>query len=508
MFKVPIIPPDLRHEETIIQAAHALDCLQTTIVAIFGRIDKRIEKNNAKVKELLARIDKSQAKINSLQGTRKAIRIYAPARFPATNIFKDLHVTFNEEETFVHKPRARYQVESKLDINLPAISEKLIFFHVRCQNNEKQTLESSLAKDRNSIKQNQDMGSMPTDLRSTSSILLFNTDISVYNLQDRDNEQLLDARRRTKLIKNKRQHGYYQPVLTKQMLEPAPHSLIHRRNDMLTPSGGLKYTPKLSEAPELNLPLDLPDLPGIADDLRFDSPEAKQKIAPSLAFVVENLPELTDLLNDSEKNKDSAEKKGTDNMNAVPPPPPPPIPTQQLTTAPPPPPPPPPPTKDVTQSNSRKIINVPQSPPDTRSELMAAIRNAGGVGKARLRPTAAAPLSSNINDIVDNPSVHSSTTKKQSTLRNSQGGDLMADLHNKLLMRRKGISGSKENKSDGTHLKDIDHTQPIGTPSGNPVISRLSALIPPPPVTKNKTRNSATTSEEDDDDSNDNDWVD
>lgn len=68
MFTVPIIPPDLRHEETIIQAAFALDRLQNIITTIFKSIDDRIEKNNNKVGELQNRIKKSQEKIKSLQG--------------------------------------------------------------------------------------------------------------------------------------------------------------------------------------------------------------------------------------------------------------------------------------------------------------------------------------------------------------------------------------------------------------------------------------------------------
>lgn len=55
------------------------------------------------------------------------------------------------------------------------------------------------------------------------------------------------------------------------------------------------------------------------------------------------------------------------------------------------------------------------------------------------------------------------------------------DLHNKLQMRRKGISGARENQEPGN------------------VIDRLSALIPPPPPKMDASTASAT-------DSNDDDW--
>ncbi|KAM7345713.1 WASH complex subunit washout [Cochliomyia hominivorax] len=511
MFKVPIIPTDLRHEETITQAAYALDCLQNTITTIFGRIDKRIEENNNKVQELQERISRSQAKINSLQGTRKAIHIYAPARFPSTSVFKDIPQTFDfdqKQKVIENKSNKEYHIESKLDTNLPSLNEKLIFFHVRDQNNEKLTKENNLSRKRESIKQTQDLGNMPQDLRSVSSTLLFNTDCCVYDLDEGDMDT--DAWRRAKLLRNKRQQQTNnQRNMGKQILEPAPYSLAHRRNEKLTPSGGLKYTPKLSEAPELDLPLDLPDLPGIADDLRYESQEAKQKIAPSLALVVENLPELKELLKENDNNKSyniTAQQSISSDITTIAPPPPPPPPLTTVIQTPAPPPPPPPPALQKTEILANKpTTTISSSTNDTRSELMAAIRKAGGIGKAALRQTAAAPLATHGSDVVDNTRSQNSLNKTNSN-GNSQGGDLMADLHNKLLMRRKGISGTKDDsKNTGT-----SNAYTTNTPSGNPVISRLSALIPPPPVNaKNKSRNTATTSEEEeDDDSNDTDWVD
>lgn len=76
---------------------------------------------------------------------------------------------------------------------------------------------------------------------------------------------------------------------------------------------------------------------------------------------------------------------------------------------------------------------------------MAAIRDAGGIGRAKLRH--ASPAS-------DKPGGSS----KDRWSSASVGGDLMADLHATLSLRRKGIAGS----------------------SVNP-LARLSSMIPPPP---------------------------
>lgn len=91
---------------------------------------------------------------------------------------------------------------------------------------------------------------------------------------------------------------------------------------------------------------------------------------------------------------------------------------------------------------------------DDHSNLMAEIRNAGGVGRAKLRRT-----------VLEEKGNRWSSA--------SVGGDLMADLHAKLALRRKGIAGS-----------------------GATAMERLSSLIPPPPPKPNEAttsdRNSAT----------------
>lgn len=83
---------------------------------------------------------------------------------------------------------------------------------------------------------------------------------------------------------------------------------------------------------------------------------------------------------------------------------------------------------------------------------MAAIRDAGGIGRAKLRP-------------IDK--------KEDRWSSASVGGDLMADLHAKLALRRKGIAGSATG-----------------------ALERMSSAIPPPPPKSSEhyasDRNSAT----------------
>jgi len=129
--------------------------------------------------------------------------------------------------------------------------------------------------------------------------------------------------------------------------------------------------------------------------------------------------------------------------------------------------------KPLSPSPSTPLKMPPPPPPteDPRSELMAAIRNAGGVHGGRLRSQAAAPL-----DVVDNT---------RSKAGSAATGDLMADLHNKLMLRRKGISGS-QNPGEAT--------------AGNPLMQQLSRVIPPPVQPRKGSQSSDDARSEDDED--------
>lgn len=103
---------------------------------------------------------------------------------------------------------------------------------------------------------------------------------------------------------------------------------------------------------------------------------------------------------------------------------------------------------------------------------MEAIRKAGG--KAKLRAAEPQPTSAGGGG---------SSSKQQTSEKAVSGGgggggagNLMDDLHKKLMMRRKGISGTKKPAN---------------------VMDRLSALIPPPELAEAKPSASGEDEEED-----------
>lgn len=103
-------------------------------------------------------------------------------------------------------------------------------------------------------------------------------------------------------------------------------------------------------------------------------------------------------------------------------------------------PPPPPPVQAVPANDST----------DSRASLMDAIRKAGGSQKANLRKT--------------------SQQTESSASKPTSSGDLMADLHSKLMMRRKGISGDKK----------VDQANSSNVGTAETAFARMSSIIPPP----------------------------
>lgn len=198
--------------------------------------------------------------------------------------------------------------------------------------------------------------------------------------------------------------------------------------------------------------MDLPDLPGIANDISFSISE-QELIVPSLARmnIVNELPEVAELI-EAETTKKAQEVKQPEAGRTpapevhvpapppvplnIPPPPPPPIPASFV--------PAPPPIPAETKANQAPQ-KVPQAD-DARSTLMEAIRNAAG--KSKLRTVAAADEQPNF------------PTKKPTP---APAGNLMEDLHKKLAMRRRGIAGAKEAKKEKASI-----------------LHKLSSLIPPP----------------------------
>ena len=68
-YEVPVIPPDLRHEEIIHQACDALMYLDQVANDIFGRVSRCVSENRDRLSQLNSRILVAEAKVNRIKGT-------------------------------------------------------------------------------------------------------------------------------------------------------------------------------------------------------------------------------------------------------------------------------------------------------------------------------------------------------------------------------------------------------------------------------------------------------
>lgn len=430
MFEISLISSDLRHEEAIVQTALTFQLLQETMDAVFSKINARADKNLEKINTLQQRINNANEKVVKLIGSKKSIKIFCPAKFPSSEIFQDIPTTFGAKEEVKSLETLAQPIEISSHTDSPGnIVEKLHLFHVQSAKATSNFLREGL-------------GEIPAHIRSVNSLLLFAGNQNIY--EKYKSMETLASRKNPKAS-----NGTAHESLN-QKLEAAPNSITNRQyssDKSQRQYSGIFYSPGVAEAPKMELPFDLPDLPGVAGDVQFGIMENQTEIDPlDDELAIPPVPVVAVI----------------QEVAFIPPPPPPPMATYSLI----PPPPPPPPAfvqeakDEVVRANS-EVVRAPipkPDVPDARSNLMAAIRSAAGKPKLR----AAADLERR-----DEP-------KKP---KGDKGMDLMTDLHNKLMMRRKGISGAQ--KEEPQSVKD-----------------RLSSLIPPP-----------TKKSSDDDDKSDDEWT-
>ncbi|XP_061494658.1 WASH complex subunit 1-like isoform X2 [Rhineura floridana] len=370
-YSLPLIQPDLRREETIHQIADALQYLQKVSDDIFNRISQRVEASRAQVRAIDERITLAQAKIEKIKGSKKAIKVFSSSKYPAPERLQEYASIFAGAEDPDTQKRQRRKIQSKHRVlDEKTLQEKLKYFPV-----------CVAAKVHQEDDAEEGLGSLPRNVRSLSSLLLFNTTENLYKKY-----VFLDplAGAVTKI-------HVALATDTEEKLFDAPLSITKRGQLDKQVAENYFYVPNLGQVPEIDVPSYLPDLPGIAADLMY-SADLGPGIAPSaLGTAIPELPTF---------NTESAEPLRQDLQEGaappLPPPPPPPPPPEMPASALPPPPPPQAPLLSESQVNQERSSAVSsaavQGPPKEvvnpssgRATLLESIRQAGGIGKAKLR---------------------------------------------------------------------------------------------------------------------------
>ncbi|KAJ6633415.1 WAS protein family like 2 [Pseudolycoriella hygida] len=444
LYDIPVIQPDLRHEETIIQIANAFNALQQVITDVFNKVDERIESNSKVVQDIDMRIERVNKKIEKLSNDYESIDIQSPYDYPAEKAFKNIPMTLTKSNRKAIELDRDYTIESGPDCNISkTYDKKLQFYYVRQSKNSGSSAGSVSSKETYTPLKS-GLGSVPSYLDSINALLLFNNSENVFDSKTQKNLRRMEK----STIK------YYDPVLSDGPgdIEKAPESITTRQLLNMRIRKHLFMATQWNDDEQIDIPIMLPNVSGIRD-------KKKKKITKSSE---DKLPENT---NDEPK---SAETKAvlphdggiqnTKKQDTVD------ISSSVVDSAPAPPPVPPPvePSEVVTPKAPPPKLN---SNTQDRSMLMEAIRQAGGAQKMKKK------INTEQRDDSGN------TEKKKQPVAFSSGG-LMDDLHKKLALRRKGISGNKD----------------LG--QGSNVMEGISAMIPPPPP---KQSDSSSESESNDD---------
>ena len=166
----PLIQPDLRREEAIQQVADALQYLQKVSGDIFSRISQRVELSRSQLQAIGERVSLAQAKIEKIKGSKKAIKVFSSAKYPAPERLQEYGSIFMGAQDPGLQRRPRHRIQSKhRPLDERALQEKLKFFPV-CVNTKPEPEDEA----------KEGLGGLPSNISSVSSLLLFNTTENLY----------------------------------------------------------------------------------------------------------------------------------------------------------------------------------------------------------------------------------------------------------------------------------------------------------------------------------------
>ena len=448
-YNVPLILPDLRREESIVQITDALRYLDAVSSDILNKISNRVAEEREKLVAINNRINVAQAKVDRLRNaTSKATTVFSPPKYPAPGNLVPYQSVFSDVDKRMKNIKySRRPFESRLvQVNGDIIAAKKDFelFKQDLNTAISTTRLKHLRPPKEVYEESEGLGGVPAYLPSVASLLLFNTSENPYKKYVFTDPLSGNIRRTTR-----------DKIIEERILEAAPTSILTGEELLRYHGSDVTYRPKLDTLPELDAPSAL-NLPNIAGDVEGGDEVVLDPIAPSLAITLD-LPEV-------------APSDGTAASGPPPPPPPggdfPPPPPAPGEVPPPPPPPPP-----AAPMNLPSLSYQPEDDEDEgestlpdvsnpRADLMQAIREAGGTKAAGLKKATERKMEKK------------KKKEEEETMAASGGGDLMSALKSALNRRRKGISGKQGKEgADGTESHDV---------GGGSMMNKISHMIPPP----------------------------
>ncbi|CAL8071800.1 unnamed protein product [Orchesella dallaii] len=467
-YGVRLIPQTCNREDAIREIVGALDHLNAISDEIFSTVRTRLSSHRQQIESLSSRVSAAAQQVSAIKGTQNAIRIISSAKYPCEKSFPVGtsqvlgHVAFPALVT-KHIPdppvlghdieedeEIRCQKPLRIDTPIKHPNDLLSIFHVREPNL------GDLSQLDNAI--DVGLGRPPSTIQNMDSFFLFNTVDNPYVNYKMTERSLQD-----------RNFGTLKPTRKGEEVQaevcPTTSKMNESGLEKKTEVDDFYYNPSALEIPNIDVPEHLPDLPGIAENLYLtDEPLSPLYPCPPKSLSFSNLSSQNSTSSQQQPSPFTPDKAGFFHTSTPEEPPksfptipsifsPPPMETVKstvaATTSPPPPPPPPPPimTMEAPKAETPKKAPSSSSGGDVRSSLMAAIREAGGSGKARLK--------SAMDKKYEAKKKKQDEKEKNIANELEDGGDLMSDLKNKLAMRRKGISGMQDGQKRVAGVGDI-----------------------------------------------------
>lgn len=470
IYDIPLVPPDLRQDESLLQLFDALEHLDVVVDEVFSRIESKVASNRTKLIDVNNRINVAKAKVGKVVGSKKATQVFATAKYPGPSSLETFTPIHSEVDNDGQLERNHYKLSSRIskvpDGNL---REKLQFYSIDFTTKRKREKDITESEERC-----EGLGGLPQNIGSLSNLLLFNTQENPYKKY-----VVIDPLKG--VVTRTRDE-----VESSRQLAEAPRTILEGEYYKTEYGESYRYIPNIGHVPEIEAPMLLGGLEGVAE-IEFEG--TLDSIAPSALNQVADVPDLPGL--------DTAPP--TVVAAELPDVPAPPVPEAAVPGAPPPPPgagapPPPPPSAAAPPPPGPPPPGAPPPPPGPPSAGAPPPPGppGGGApppppppgpppapGEAPAGPPVGAPPPPSAPAVPEpddarggllaalrqnNKSKLKSAKERKQVAKNEKaapapdagGGDLMGALANRLKMRRKGISGDKGEKEAQNEAKAQD----------------------------------------------------
>ncbi len=167
-----VIPQELRREETLVQIAEAIAEVNKISEDLLSRVSDRMSVCHTKLRDINARTRVAEAKITKLKGSKKAITVLAPAKYPESLEYSNSELIFDsllhlEQQQSSQPPKnPNHVIQCKLPAHVNPVNvmkEKIQYYNVQVKKNDRKSADE------------EGLGDIPPNITSVSDLLLFNT---------------------------------------------------------------------------------------------------------------------------------------------------------------------------------------------------------------------------------------------------------------------------------------------------------------------------------------------